>query len=65
MFVMISKHIFIEYLELVKHQKAVVMHRAIIQIESLAWSTTRRGASPNVDSAIFVMRHGAIFGFSA
>ncbi|KAM0025815.1 hypothetical protein Hdeb2414_s0021g00579041 [Helianthus debilis subsp. tardiflorus] len=42
---------------LVKHPKAAIMVSAVIRRESLAWSTTRRGASPSVDSDIFEMRH--------
>ncbi|KAF5759537.1 putative papain-like cysteine peptidase superfamily [Helianthus annuus] len=51
------KHILVAYLELVKHPKAAIMCSTVIRRESLAWTLTRRGASPNVDSAIFTMRY--------
>ncbi|KAM0062287.1 hypothetical protein Hdeb2414_s0004g00146361 [Helianthus debilis subsp. tardiflorus] len=51
------KEIFVDYLKLVNHPKAAAMQASLILREDLPWSTTRRNATPFVESGIFAMRH--------
>ncbi|MFS7904968.1 putative papain-like cysteine peptidase superfamily [Helianthus anomalus] len=51
------KEIFVEYLKLVNHPKAIAMQSSVIMREDLPWSTTQRNATPFVHSGVFAMRH--------
>ncbi|KAJ0786949.1 putative papain-like cysteine peptidase superfamily [Helianthus annuus] len=51
------KEIFVDYLKLVNHPKAITMQSSVIMREDIPQSTTQRNAAPFVDSGVFAMRH--------
>ncbi|KAL9998948.1 hypothetical protein Hdeb2414_s0011g00365861 [Helianthus debilis subsp. tardiflorus] len=51
------KEIFVDYLKLVNHPKAIAMQTSLIMREDLPWSTTHRIAALFIESGIFAMRH--------